>query len=117
MINLSVKLLKLLLLCLLILTAQSTTATNWPIQKKIDLSSGFGDFRANRFHTGIDLRTGGKTGTPITAPVSGYIQRIRTSYTGYGKGLYLKGDDGFIYVFGHLLDFYPEIDTFLKIEN
>ena len=111
---LSVKQIKLLILILLTLTTQNLFATDWPIKNKIDLSSGFGDYRANRFHTGIDLRTGGRTGIKVYAPVSGYINRIRTSYTGYGKGLYLKGDDGFIYVFGHLENFEGKIDSLIK---
>ena len=111
---LSVKYIKLLVLIILTLSMQSVLASNWPIQNKIDLSSGFGDFRANRFHTGIDLRTGGRTGIKIYAPVSGFIKRVRTSYTGYGKGLYLKGDDGYIYVFGHLSNFEARVDSLIR---
>ncbi len=117
MLHISDKLIKSLIIIILILSPLSIFATDWPIQRKIDLSSGFGDFRANRFHTGIDIRTGGKVGTQLIAPVSGYIQRIRTSYNGYGKGLYLKGDDGFIYVFGHLHDFQPKIDLLIKAKQ
>ncbi len=117
MLHISDKLIKSLIIIILILSPLSIFATDWPIQKKIDLSSGFGDFRANRFHTGIDIRTGGKVGTQLIAPVSGYIHRIRTSYNGYGKGLYLKGDDGFIYVFGHLHDFQPKIDSLIKAKQ
>ncbi len=110
----SARLFKSLIITLLLLSFHTLFASDWPIKKEIDLSSGFGDFRANRFHTGIDIRTGGKVGTPIYAPVSGYILRVRTAYTGYGKGLYLQGNDGFIYVFGHLLDFEPKIDSLIK---
>ncbi len=115
--TLSAKLIKLLAITLLILSFQPLSAADWPLQRKIDLSSGFGDFRANRFHTGVDIRTGGKTGSPIYAPVSGYILRVRTSYTGYGKGLYLKGNDGFVYVFAHLLNFGLQVDSLLKTEQ
>ncbi len=114
MFRLSAKQIKTLTTILLILSFQTLLASDWPVQTKIDLSSGFGDFRANRFHTGIDIRTGGRVGIKVVAPVSGHIHRIRTAYTGYGKGLYLKGDDGNIYVFGHLMDFEPRIDSLVK---
>ncbi|MEW5795147.1 MAG: M23 family metallopeptidase [Candidatus Zixiibacteriota bacterium] len=77
----------------------------WPLKGEIDLSSGYGDLRAGRFHVGLDLRTGGRIGAKVYAPVDGYIWRIKMSYRGYGKGLYLKGDDKHIYVFGHLSGF------------
>ena len=114
MYTISARLIKPLIIILLLLSFNTLLASEWPIKKEIDLSSGFGDFRENRFHTGIDIRTGGKIGTQIFAPVSGYILRVRTAYTGYGKGLYLRGDDGFIYVFGHLHDFEPRIDSLIK---
>jgi len=82
----------------------------WPLKRTIDLSSGFGDLRANRFHAGLDLRTGGQVGAKIYSPVNGYIWRVRMSYRGYGKGLYVKGNDGCLYVFGHLDRFVPEIE-------
>ena len=80
----------------------------------IDLSNGFGDYRDGRFHTGLDLRTGGAVGLPVYSPVDGYIWRLKMSYVGYGKGLYVKGADGFVYVFGHLSAFAPAIDTVVK---
>ncbi|MFQ6009391.1 MAG: M23 family metallopeptidase, partial [Candidatus Zixiibacteriota bacterium] len=78
------------------------------------MSSGFGDFRQDHFHFGVDLRTGGAIGKRVLSPVDGYVMRVRTSYRGYGKALYIKGDDGYIYVFGHLSNFTTKIDQPLK---
>ena len=36
------------------------------------------------------------------------------AYTGYGKGLYLKGDDGYIYVLAHLNKFSDDIDRTIR---
>lgn len=90
--------------------AAEQTTPRWPIDGTIDLSSGFGDYRENRFHAGLDLRTGGRTGKPVLAPVDGYVSRLKTSYTGYGRGLYFRGSDGFIYVFGHLSRYFPGLE-------
>ncbi len=87
---------------------------DWPLRGQIDLSSGFGDFRQTHFHFGVDLRTGGLVGKSLFSPVDGYVYRARTSYFGYGKALYIKGDDGHIYVYGHLLDFAPKVDSLVK---
>ena len=89
-------------------------ATDWPLKGKPDLSSGFGDHRTRRFHTGVDLRTGGKIGEKLYSPTDGHVHRIRTAYTGYGKALYVKGTDGYIYVMAHLDSFSPEITDIVE---
>jgi hypothetical protein len=103
---------------LFLLIALSTTSygekTAWPLKEQIDLASSFGDYRQARFHAGIDLRTGGVPGKPVFSPVDGYILRIRMSYSGYGKGLYVTGDDGCQYVFGHLQKFSDFLDKHVK---
>ncbi len=86
----------------------------WPLRQRIDLSSGFGDFREGRFHAGVDIRTAGRIGRRLLSPVDGYVWRVKMSYIGYGKGLYIMGDDGYIYVFGHLNGFNREIDRAVK---
>lgn len=86
----------------------------WPLRGRIDLSSGFGDYRLNRFHAGVDLRTGGRIGKPVFSPVNGSVWRVKMSYDGYGKGLYIKGDDEYIYVFGHLSALSDKIDRTVK---
>ncbi|MCP4704812.1 MAG: M23 family metallopeptidase [candidate division Zixibacteria bacterium] len=73
-----------------------------PVKGKVDLSSNFCEYRPAHFHGGIDIRTGGKEGRKVYSPVDGYIWRIKYSYNGYGKGLYLKDYEGYTYVFGHL---------------
>lgn len=92
------------LLILLLLTAYAAAA-DWPLKGQVDLSSGFGDYRARRFHAGVDLRTGGRIGKNLYSPVDGYVWRLRTAYSGYGKVLYVKGADGYIYVMAHLDEF------------
>lgn len=86
----------------------------WPLKSGGNLSSTFGDVRSGRFHLGVDLRTGGREGMAVYAPEDGYVWRLKTSYTGYGKGLYIKGQSGRIYVFGHLQSYSGEIGKFLK---
>ncbi|MCP4686128.1 MAG: M23 family metallopeptidase, partial [bacterium] len=58
--------------------------------------------------------TGGRIGKPVYSPVNGSVWRVKMSYNGYGKGLYIKGDDGHIYVFGHLSALSEKIDRTVK---
>lgn len=101
------------LLIFLFLTGYAASA-DWPLKGTPDLSSGFGDFRTRRFHAGLDLRTGGAIGQTLYSPVDGYIWRIRTAYTGYGRALYVKGTDGYIYVLAHLDSYNPEITALVE---
>jgi len=104
------------LLILMILCCSSIYAADrlWPVKGDISLSSSFCDFRKGHFHGGIDIRTEGVEGRKIYSPVDGYIWRIRHSYIGYGKGLYVKDSQGFIYVFGHLSRLSKKLDKVVK---
>lgn len=97
-----------------VISKLSAADLSWPLKGTIDISNGFGDYRDGRFHTGVDLRTGGQVGLPVHSPVDGYVRRLKVSYVGYGKGLYIQGTDGYLYVFGHLQSYAPAIDTVVK---
>ena len=114
MISISANVLKSLVFVLLMVTGCSLAAADWPVKRKIDISDGFGDFRQNRFHAGVDIRIGGKIGESIFSPVDGSVYRIKTSYEGYGKGLYILGNDGYIYVYAHLYNFNGDLDKLIK---
>ena len=86
----------------------------WPMRASKELTSGFCQWRSGHFHSGIDIRTFGKTGYKVRAIADGYAWRIVTRWRGYGKALYLKLDDGRIAVYGHLLKFTPEINRYVQ---
>jgi len=86
----------------------------WPLPASSEITSGFCQWRPGHFHSGIDIRTFGKTGYKARAIADGHVFRIVTRWRGYGKALYLKLDDGRIAVYGHLLKFTPEIDRYVQ---
>jgi hypothetical protein len=105
------RLAKYLLLLLLFLAQFSSGADlDWPLKEKVSLSSIFCDYRSFHYHSGLDLRTGGKVGVRVYAPGDGHLYRTYTSFWGYGKALYMRLDDGRILVFGHLSGFDPEVE-------
>jgi len=102
------------LLILMLFVSGYSQILDWPVKRKIDLASGFGDMRADRFHSGVDIRTGGEVGEAVFSPVEGYVWRVKASYEGYGKVIYIMGNDGYYYVFAHLAKFIPSIDNYVK---
>lgn len=87
----------------------------WPMPfNHNNLSSLFGDWRSRRYHAGLDIRTGGVIGKVVVAPDDCTLWRVRTSWYGYGKALYLRLSDGRIAVFGHLSRFHPSIEAYAQ---
>ncbi|MCA0143820.1 M23 family metallopeptidase [Blastococcus sp. LR1] len=54
-------------------------------------------------HNGLDVAS--SIGTPLYAPVSGTVKRAGSA-TGFGLAVYLLGDDGAVYVYGHINDYF-----------
>lgn len=77
----------------------------WPSSTGKNLSSNFGEFRTTGYHLGIDIKTKGTEGHAVHAISNGYISRIVTNYSGFGKALYLSLEDGNTAVYAHLSKF------------
>ncbi|WP_370089671.1 M23 family metallopeptidase [Ekhidna sp.] len=66
------------------------------------LAGTVGEIRSSHFHTGIDVKTGGRTGLPVYAVADGFISRIKVSASGYGYALYMQHPNGTFSVYAHL---------------
>ncbi|MDA0380013.1 MAG: M23 family metallopeptidase [Bacteroidetes bacterium] len=86
---------------------------------KIDLrySGTFSELRPNHFHGGVDLKTNGREGLPIYAVADGYIRRLKVATGGYGKVIYLDHGNQYTSVYGHLSQFSPRIQSYIKSEQ
>ena len=82
----------------------------WPTNTGRKLSSNFGEFRDDHFHMGIDIKTNGKEGYEVYAIEDGFISRMVTNYTGYGKALYMKIKSEKTAVYCHLSKFSSELE-------
>lgn len=87
--------------------------TRSPLEPPLVLNGGFGDYRSNHFHAGLDLGTGRRVGRPVLAPLAGWVERVRASGVGYGRSLYLHANDGRLLVFGHLDAFAQPLASFV----
>ena len=88
-----------------------------PIQGVLLLSGSFAELRPAHFHGGVDYRTGGVTGKPVSAFDDGYVSRVSVSPTGYGKALYINHLDGTMSVYAHLDSFDPRIAELVRHEQ
>jgi len=88
-----------------------------PLSGTLQLSGTFAELRGNHFHSGIDLKTGGRSGMPVLAAAEGYVSRIKVSPYGYGRALYLQHPNGYTTVYAHLAEFSPEIEEYLRQEQ
>ncbi len=82
----------------------------WPVPLPPAISSNFCEYREGHLHAGIDIRTFGRRGIPCRSPEAGWIARVRASYDGYGRALYVRTRSGRTLVFAHLDEFAPEIE-------
>lgn len=69
------------------------------------MAGSFGEMRHHHFHSGIDLRTQGKTGQIVRAMADGYLSRIVIKPGGFGWALYLEHPSGHTSVYAHLGEF------------
>lgn len=85
-----------------------------PMAGEVLLSGSFGELRATHFHSGIDIRTGGREGLPVRVVNDGKLVRVFVSAVGYGNALYIEHPDGKMTVYGHLQRFNPEIREMVR---
>jgi hypothetical protein len=85
-----------------------------PVRIPLQLSGSFAELRSDHFHSGIDIRTQGKTGLPVYAAADGYISRVVVSPTGFGHALYIDHPNGTTTVYGHLESFREPLASWVK---
>lgn len=73
----------------------------WPVGTYRILTGTFGEFRSSHFHAGIDISTNGINGAPVRAIEDGFVYRLKSMSTGYGRAIYLRLNDGNLAVYGH----------------
>jgi hypothetical protein len=89
----------------------------WPTDASHAMTSSFAEYRPNRFHAGLDIKTWGRTGYKIFAVRPGHVSRIAVSPYGYGRAVYFTLDTGETIVYGHLERFNEEIEQYVRNEQ
>lgn len=107
----------LVLLLPICIIAQPQVPTDYfdhPLDVGLVLSGTFGELRSNHFHSGLDIKTQQREGINVVAAAEGYVSRINVQHYGYGKALYIQHPNGYTTVYGHLKEFSPEIEAYIK---
>jgi len=88
---------------------------SYPLKRITHMTGGFGEFRNDHFHAGIDISTYGQTGWDVISPVDGFVSRVKVSSFGYGKAIYLTTMDGeYTVVFAHLKRFRNDVERLIR---
>lgn len=113
-----VKLLRILILILFITKVaygqDKENAFVSPMNIPLYSTGSFAELRGSHFHSGLDIRTFGKTGYNVYAPMEGYVKRIKVQAFGGGKNLYITHPNGYTTVYMHLERYCGEIEKFVK---
>jgi murein DD-endopeptidase MepM/ murein hydrolase activator NlpD len=86
----------------------------YPVDAKIGLAANFGELRPNHYHMGLDCRTNQVQNRPVKAAADGYVAHVRIDATGFGRAIYINHPNGLTTVYGHLNDFYPALEKYVK---
>ncbi len=100
-----------------IIFPQDEIAKNYfdnPLEIPLVLSGTFGELRTNHFHAGLDIKTQKVAGHKVFTSAEGYVSRINVSLWGYGNALYITHPNGYTTVYGHLQEFSPQIDAYVR---
>ena len=85
-----------------------------PVDIPLYSAGSFAELRGSHFHSGLDIRTFGKTGYCVYAPLEGYVSRIKVQAFGGGKNLYITHPNGYTSVYMHLERYCGKIEKFVK---
>lgn len=82
---------------------------SWPVDRPVQLSGSFAEFRGSRFHYGIDIGCDGKTGFRVFAAEKGSVAEVIYSNYGIGYCVVIRHAGGMTSLYGHLESFAPKI--------
>lgn len=85
-----------------------------PLDIPLVLAGNFAELRSNHFHSGLDIKTQNQEGLNVYTAAQGYISRIKISFYGYGKAVYITHPNGYTTVYAHLKKFSPRIEAYIK---
>ncbi|MEP6948845.1 MAG: M23 family metallopeptidase [Ginsengibacter sp.] len=86
----------------------------YPVDAKIGLAANFGELRPNHYHMGLDCRTNQVQNRPVKAAADGYVAHVRIDAAGFGRAIYINHPNGLTTLYGHLNDFYPALEKYVK---
>lgn len=84
-----------------------------PLGIPMQLSANFGELRPNHWHMGFDIRTDGRENLQVYAAAGGYIAHVGIRPQSFGRFIIVNHPNGLSTLYGHLNDFYPELEAYV----
>ncbi len=88
-----------------------------PVGIPMELSANFGELRPNHWHMGFDIRTTAKENLPVYAAAGGYIAKVGIRPQSFGRFIIINHPNGLSTLYGHLNDFYPELEEYVTAQQ
>ncbi|TDI70616.1 MAG: M23 family metallopeptidase [Bacteroidetes bacterium] len=85
-----------------------------PLGIPLSLAGSFAEMRSNHFHSGLDIKTNGRSGYRVYASANGWVSRISVSSGGFGNAIYVTHPNGFMTVYAHLNRFSEPFSAYIK---
>lgn len=85
-----------------------------PLGIPLVLAGSFAEMRSNHFHSGLDIKTSGRSGYRVYAAADGWISRISVSSGGFGNALYVTHANGYQTVYAHLDRFSEPLAEYIQ---
>lgn len=85
-----------------------------PLNIPMSLVANFGELRPGHWHMGLDLRTEQKENLPVYAAADGYIAHVGVRPLSFGKFIIINHPNGLSTLYGHLNEFYPDLEKYVQ---
>ena len=84
-----------------------------PVGLPMEIVANMGELRSTHWHMGLDVRTNQKENQPIYAAADGYIAHIGIRPQSFGRFIIINHSNGLSTLYGHLNDFFPELEQYV----
>lgn len=88
-----------------------------PLGIPMQLTANFGELRPNHWHMGLDIRTNAKENLPVYAAAEGFIAKVGIRPQSFGRFIIINHPNGLSTLYGHLNDFYPELEAYVTAQQ
>ncbi|MEO6452719.1 MAG: peptidoglycan DD-metalloendopeptidase family protein [Ginsengibacter sp.] len=89
----------------------------YPVGAPVGLAANFGELRSNHYHMGLDCKTQKKENLPVYAAADGYVAKVKIEPGGFGRAIYINHPNGLTTLYGHLNNFFPALEKYVKEEQ
>ncbi len=89
----------------------------WPTDASHLITSTFGEYRPGHIHAGLDIKTWGQEGFPVSAIDDGFLIQVKVSPYGYGRVVYHQLNNGMVVLYAHLSRFNDHLEQIVKAEQ